>query len=195
MKIKQCLLSFPVSVICFICLLVGIICYNNYLNNYKHRLILKQLMVSSAMLKTITAESEKGVNKVVADKLSQLKRLEKSAAELSNYGQIASVFVLLGSLLLAGVFFYNLHRISSKLNTLAVEVEGINKNGLEESNLNYSFDNNAGNEIDCLANSIEKVLMDFKKDYRRTTFMLRLFQECNKQLKQQLGQPGSKLFH
>jgi hypothetical protein len=194
MKIKQCLISFPLSVIGFICLLVGIVCWSNYLYNHQQKLALKQLTVSTALLQTIT-ESEQGLNKIAANKLSRLKKFKKTAGDFNNYSQTASIFVLIGSLLLGVVFFYNLNRITSKLNKLYIEVENINKNGLNASNLNYSFDNKDNNEIDCLANTIGKVLTDAKDDGRKTNFILSLLREHNKRLKQQVESEGSHIFH
>jgi CRISPR/Cas system CMR-associated protein Cmr5 small subunit len=195
MKIKQCLISFPVSVIGLICLLVGIVCYNNYINNYKYQLALRKLIVSAAMLQHVETEPANGVNKIVVNKLNQLKQFEKETDKLNSYSQIASVFILIGSLLLGVVFFYNLNAISAKLNKLSAEIKNINKIGLEASKLNFSFDNAAGNEIDCLATTIEEALIDFKRDTSKTNFMLRLFKEANKQLKQQLAQQSDTLFH
>ncbi len=184
MKIKQCLISFPVSVLGLICLLVGIVCWNNYLNDYQHELTLKQLTISTAMLHSIEAESEQGLSRIVAGKLSQLKQFEKITDNLNYFSQLASIFILIGSLLLGAIFLYNLNKIIHKLNELSHEVENINQHGLDTCDLNYSFD--GGNEIDGLATNIKEIIRNFKQNNRERDGLLRLFQQSNKQLKQQL---------
>lgn len=187
MKIKQCLIGFPLSVIGFICLLVGIVFWNNYLSNYQHKLALKQLTISTAMLQSVKSTSEQGLSRIITDKLNQLKQFEKNADNLNNFSLIASVFILIGSMLLGVIFLYNLNSITGKLSELSSEIENINQNGLETCDLRYSFDGDAGNEVDCLATTIAQILRNLKQSNREKNGLLSLLQQSNKQLKEQLA--------
>lgn len=187
MKIKKRLLSFPVTVIGLVCVLVGIVCWNSYLNNKQHQLVLKQLTSSAVLLKQFSAEADEGLKNVIADKLAQLKHFEINTDRLDHFSLLASIFILIGALLLGTVFFFNLNDIANKLNRLSMEVKQISRTSLDDCDLNYTFYGDSDNEIDGLANDLEHVIRDFKKSIREKNGQLVLLRKSNTELKQQLG--------
>jgi methyl-accepting chemotaxis protein len=189
MKIKQKLMSSPSSIIALICLLVGIIFLNNYLNNYRHQITNKQLRTSMAMLKTIQDDPEEDLNVSVSEKLRQMQILEKNARRLEFFGQFASLLILFASLLLGMVFFRNLNIISNKLQRLSAEVKQISQGGyLDECRLDYPLSGELDNEIDNLAINMEQILRNFKNSIREKNGILNMLQKTNQELKHRINQ-------
>jgi methyl-accepting chemotaxis protein len=174
----------PATIIGLVGLLVGIICLNSYFDNYRHRLTLKQLTTNIAMLKTVQAKPGEDLSAAVSESLKQLQSVEKNTEKLDKFSQFASIFILIGSILLGFVFYHNLSSFSYKLDRLSKEIKHISQGSyMDEYYMDYPLSGEIDNEIDNLAVNIEQILRNFKHNIREKNGALNLLKKSNQELK------------
>ncbi len=195
MNIKERLVAFPLSLIFFVIVLVSIISWNSYLTSYQNQTTIKHINISIALLREFKIENKADYNHLISNKLKQLKQLEKNNKRLTNFNQISSFFILIGSLLLCVIFFWNVNSFIKKLNLLNSEITRLSKRDVKNYDFDYPLISGSNNEIDSLAAMIKQVFGNFRILLREKNGMLQMMRVRNKQLQNKETQKSKEKNH